>query len=114
MTISLGDRLQYDATKTTASRVRKIGFGEGYENAVGDGINPTAEEWQVVTIPLRNSDVDTMESELAGLKGDSFLWTPPVLNHVEARYRLASEISRSFLEGDYSTLSFTLKRVYKP
>lgn len=114
MAVTLTNRIQYDATKATASRVQKTLYQNGFENAGSDGINPTAEKWQVVTIPLRNADADSLESDLKDLAGDSFLWTPPVLGHVEAFYRLDSDITRSFLEGDYSTLSFTLKRVYKP
>jgi len=114
MTVNLDNLIQYNATKTTAARTRKKSYQDGFESATGDGINAIAEKWQLVTIPLLNTAVDTVEGELRALMGDSFLWTPPVTGHSEASYRLDSDISRSFLEGNYSTLTFTLKRVYLP
>jgi phage-related protein len=110
MPSTLSFSIQYGATKNTTTRVKRLSFGDGYEQVAPDGINVIDETWDVVTVPLRDSVADTLESTLNGLLGEWFYWTPPYGS--EGKYRLNSAISRNYVGVSSSTLSFTLKKVY--
>ena len=45
--------LRMEVTEQTTHRVRKYGFGDGYEAVAKDGINTRQTEYSVTTVPSR-------------------------------------------------------------
>lgn len=112
MAITLDLLIQYGATCNTTTRLKRLQFGDGYEQVAPDGINLNVERWNLVTVPLRSSVAGGIEVTLNGLKGDWFFWTPP--NGDTGKFRLDSDVSRVYDGYDSQTLTFTLRRVYVP
>lgn len=63
--------------KKSQPRVLAAGFGDGYQQRVGDGINALQPEW-VLSFSREIADIDTIEAFLEARGGEeSFDWTPP-------------------------------------
>ena len=59
-------------------RVRRIQFGDGYQQRVADGIHNNPQRWSVSYERQRGVDIETLEAFFTGLGGvDAFQWTPP-------------------------------------
>lgn len=112
MAITLDIPCQYGATCTISTRLKRLSFGDGYEQVSPDGLNLNLERWNLTTIPLRSSVAGGVEVTLSGLNGEWFFWTPP--NGVAGKFRLDSDVTRSYIGVNSQTLSFTFKRVYVP
>tara|TARA_B100000073_G_scaffold203362_2_gene168631 strand:+ start:994 stop:1356 length:363 start_codon:yes stop_codon:yes gene_type:complete len=55
-------------------RVRKFGYGDGYEQLAPDGINSLVREYNITTIPFSSSQYETFKAALdAVCVGDTFL-----------------------------------------
>jgi len=108
LTVSLAS-----ATKSPASRVKVKSFDGGYKAIALNGINPVAENWSVETCPLRNTIANTLENTLIGLGADYINWTPP-FDTVSKKYRIDGKITRGYGQGDVSSISFDLERIYLP
>lgn len=96
---------------STTYRTRSAQFGDGYGQAVKDGINNVADEWDV--------SVQGSQAALAPIRAfvdarggaESFYWTPPLGRR--GLYR-ANNIRTSGGSGDYYTLSMTFKQAFAP
>lgn len=59
-------------------QVTRYAFGDGYTQRVGNGLNPIAENWEVVWTLLSQTDRDTLSDFLKEKSGvTAFLWVPP-------------------------------------
>jgi hypothetical protein len=106
-------------------RVRKFGFGDGYEQIAEDGINSRITEYSISTRPLNTVDAAAVAAVLqAAAKGDYLVMTLEPFSSTERRYRLADNgYSRKFLRGpsdgststvlaSYEVFEFTLVEAY--
>ena len=60
--------------EVTTHRIRKFGFGDGYEQIAPDGINSRVREYNITTIPFTSSDATDFRAELDKVcAGDFFL-----------------------------------------
>lgn len=112
MAITLNIPVQYGATCATSTRLKRLQFGDGYEMVAPDGLNTQIERWNLVTVPLRSAVAGGVEVTLNGLQGEWFFWTPP--NGNTGRFRLDSDVTRTYVGVQSQTLSFTFRRVYVP
>lgn len=56
-------------------RVRKVGFGDGYEQRSADGLNPNPDKWLLNWDELTDADITTLLSFFDGLGGvATFTW----------------------------------------
>jgi phage-related protein len=69
----------YGAAKTSAPRIRKVQFGDGYEQRLTVGLNQDPKEWALTWNNITEANADTIEAflEARAADGASFDWTPP-------------------------------------
>jgi len=80
--------------ETTSHRVRKFGYGDGYEQIQADGINTKVREYNITTIPFTLSEALTLKASLDQVcAGDFFKVSksnglPPFITNEVVRFRL--------------------------
>jgi phage-related protein len=109
--------LTLNVTEKVSHRVRKYGFGEGYEQLQKDGINTRKTEYDVTTKPLSAADAATLRTNLdlvAG--GDYFLATLAPFSTTSQRYRLKNgTYSEQILPSTNRRIfTFTLSLAFVP
>ncbi len=108
--------LRMEVSEQTTHRVRKYGFGDGYEAIAKDGINTRLTEYSVTTEPIK--DATTQTTFIADLDkvatGDYFLATLTPFSAVERRYRLKDNTySRQILPSNRAmTFTFILVEAF--
>lgn len=82
--------LRLDIREVTSHRIRKYGYGDGYEVIAADGINSRMTEYAVTTEPIRAGGTQTQfQNRLDKVcKGDYFLTTLTPFSTEQRRYRL--------------------------
>ncbi|GAB5100494.1 phage tail protein [Caballeronia sp. HLA56] len=102
------------AEGTTHYRVRTVQFGDGYSQAVPDGIRNIADTW-----PLRfvgdGQEIQAIRAFLDSTRGsEPFLWTPPL--RIRGLFRVDAQpgIQTRALGADLYQLSVTFKEVFEP
>lgn len=92
-------------------RVREAKFGDGYSQAVPDGINNKVQQWPLKFV----GDRDTIKAIASFLDrhagATSFYWTPPLGE--QGFYKAAKYSSGPEAKGVYS-LSATFQQVFRP
>ncbi len=97
--------------ETTSHRVRKFGYGDGYEQVSPDGINTGVREYNITTRPLDSATFITFKGSLDRVcTGEFFVSTLYPYSSVSKRYRIVdSTYSSSHLPSSGSYIvSFTL------
>lgn len=124
--VNLGIDLISNVTERLTHRVRKFGFGDGYEQIAEDGINSRITQYDITTRPLDVTNALVMKTALdKAAVGDFLLITLKPFNYTNRRYRLADNgYQRSFLKGPsdsafvstngpaYEIFQFTLVEAY--
>lgn len=82
--------LRMDVRESTTHRVRKYGFGDGYEAVAVDGINSRTTEYDVTTEPIKSLATQlTFQRNLDDVAiGNFFLATLQPYSTTERRYRI--------------------------
>ncbi|MDR5756506.1 phage tail protein [Caballeronia sp. LZ035] len=100
------------AEGTTHYRVRTVQFGDGYSQAVPDGIHNIADSW-----PLRfvsdAGEIKVIREFLDATRGsESFFWTPPL--GAKALFRIDTQqgVQTRALGGGLYSLSVTFKEAF--
>ena len=98
-----------------AHRVRKYGFGDGYEQIAADGINTRVVEYDITTRPLKVADANIVRTALdKAAVGDFLLCTLQPFSTIQRRYRLKdSSYSRQFLVQASASNSATQRESYE-
>ena len=114
--VSLLLDLRMEVSETTSHRVRKYGFGDGYEAIAKDGINTRRTEYSIKTEPIKDITTSSIFQESLDRvsTGDFFLATLAPFSTVPRRYRLKdSSYTREINPSNKSvTFSFTLVEAY--
>jgi hypothetical protein len=107
--------------ETTTHRVRKFGFGDGYEQIAPDGINTKVREYNITTRPLTLADTILLKSHLDNVcAGDFFsvsassLSLAPYITGEAVRFRIAdNKYSISNLPASEKYIfEFTLREAF--
>ena len=94
----------------TIDAVRTAQFGDGYSQAVADGINSTADTWPL-TFSGTGAYVGAIKSFLDSLQGyRSFYWTPPL--RAQGLFRCVKRSTPQPHGGDAYTLTATFQEVF--
>lgn len=103
----------YSAIKKSQPRIRKVQFGDGYEQRLSFGLNQDPKEW-TLKFDLTDADADIMESFLddRAADGDSFEWTPP--NTSTALRWVCESWTRDVYEFQRSRIDVTFRQVFEP
>ena len=68
----------WTTARTTRARVLRAGFGDGYSQRAGDGLNSVVSSWSVVWNVLTSEEADYIDGFLAARGGhEAFSWTAP-------------------------------------
>lgn len=69
----------YGAEKRSSPAVRRIQFGDGYEQRLRYGLNQNPKVWSLTWNNITEADADTIEAFLDARAddGESFEWPPP-------------------------------------
>ncbi len=96
-------------------RVRKVSFGDGYEQRIQDGINSSNESFTVSFVNRTKAEIDAISGFFDLLKGVTpFDFTTPNTGGEVTVKVIVSEYSKTYSYDDFYSLSATLKRVYEP
>ena len=99
--------------KTTAPRVRRVAFGDGYEQRLAFGLNTQPQTYDLVFSYRSNEDADAIEAFLAARGGvESFDWTPP--QGGAAIKVVCDQWDRSPVNAGYNTLRAQFRQVFEP
>lgn len=68
----------FGAQQAIKPRVRRVAFGDGYEQRQGDGINTQPATWELTFAVRDNTETAAIMTFLSTRAGvESFDWTPP-------------------------------------
>lgn len=101
--------------ESTFHRVRRFGYGDGYEVVAPDGINSRIREYNITTVPLSSADFTALRNDLDEVcQGDFFTATLTPYSVTETRYRVVdSNYSITYLpSSERYVLSFTLREAF--
>ena len=106
-----------EVRESTTHRVKKFGFGDGYEQIASDGVNTRITEYNVTTRPLSSANAQVLRDNLDKvIKGDYFVATLSPYSSQSRKYRLKdSGYDRRVLAvGDTfrEIFEFTLQEAY--
>ena len=104
----------YGATKSSAPKLRKVQFGDGYESRIRFGLNQNPKTWSLTWNNITKANADTIEAFLDARAddGEAFYWRPSDGGDVtflltEDDDFLLAEDGSKFIDDD------TLSPVYK-
>jgi len=120
MAVPLALDLVLDVQEKHTHRVRKFGYGDGYEQMQPDGINTRSREYNITTTPFSQSSYINFKRNLDEVcVGETFLIESlepfiPRTSLENAHFRLADNTySVSYLpSSDKYRFSFTLKEAF--
>lgn len=106
----------YEATVqgNATLRVRRAGFGDGYEQISNDGINQRGQAYEISTVPLIDSHAQALDAALSAL-GGSYFWSRIGSDTQPYKYRLDPFAWTANHEGpNRTTISLKVKRAFDP
>ena len=102
----------YGAQKTSQPKVRRVQFGDGYEQRLTFGLNQNPKSWSL-TWEVSETDADTIETFLdARAAQESFDWTAPG-EEGSSKY-VCAEWSKSIPYLTRATVQATFMQVFEP
>lgn len=99
-------------TGDTKFNLLETKFGDGYSQAIVDGLNAKSETWPL-KFDRSQTDIAPIKAFLDAHMGISFLWTPPDAGATQGYYRCKG-YSSTPRSGNQETLSFTLQQWFSP
>jgi len=104
--------VEYGLTVKRGTRLRRISFGDGYEQVVPDGLNSDLREYDIRTTPLTDEQADALDQDLADLQGD-FFYSQFKQDSEAYKYRLSpNQWSWECIGPNWNIISFSVKRHY--
>ena len=103
--------------RTSAPRVLKATFGDGYEQRIADGINNIQEEYSIAFNNRTKEEIDDITAFLASKNGvTSFDFTIPDSNNSgESTVKVVCEqYNQNYTYGDFYGCTAMFRRVYEP
>jgi hypothetical protein len=115
--------VEYGLTARKGTRVRRVQFGDGFEQVTPDGANVDIRKYDIRTVPITDQQAAVLDEQLTELQGDFFYAsfaqdvtidpTTGVLVNAEYKYRLdPNEWSWESIGPNSNIVSFSCKRIY--
>ena len=103
----------FNAQKRSQPKLRKVQFGDGYQQRVSFGLNQNPKVWSL-TFMVKDADAATIENFLdaRGEDGQSFDWMPP--NETTSYKWVCPEWTTEVLGEDFNSISATFEEVFEP
>ena len=84
----------WGATLKMTPRVRRVAFGDGYEQRAADGINNNLQTWDLTFSRRTDTEVEAILAFLNLMAGvTSFGWEPPSGGYVAGGYHLVDYVT---------------------
>ena len=110
--LTLTIEVEYGLTARRGTRVRRVQFGDGYEQVVPDGANTDIRSYDIKTVPISDYQAAALDDDLASLSGD-FFYAKFFQDDATYKYRLdPNEWAWESIGPDTNVVSFSCKRVY--
>jgi phage-related protein len=104
--------VEYGLTVRRGTRVRRVQFGDGYEQVVPDGANTDMRTYDIRTVPISDIQAQALDDDLSALSGD-FFYAQFFQDDAEYKYRLfPNEWSWQSLGPNSNIISFSCRRHY--
>lgn len=113
-TVGADTTANFEAKKSSAPKVRKVQFGDGYEHRLTFGLNQNPKEWSLEWTYRSTADADAIEAFFDARANDneSFDWSPPEDGNT---YKFVCEQwTRTLVVAGYSNISATFREVFEP
>jgi len=104
----------YGIQKSSQPVVRKVQFGDGYQQRFSLGLNQNPKTWSLTFNNLTETDSDTIEAFLDARAADnaSFSWSPPDDN---STYKwICSSWTKTLPYSNLATIETTFTQVFEP
>lgn len=104
----------YGAEKRSAPVVRRVQFGDGYEQRLRFGLNQNPKVWSLTWNNITETDADTIETFLDARADDgaSFDWTPPAES--TAYKWVCEEWNKTIPYNNRAIITATFRQVFEP
>jgi hypothetical protein len=104
--------VEYGLAVRRGTRLRRVSFGDGYEQVVPDGLNSDIRKYDVRTVPITDAQAAALDEDLSDLQGD-FFYSQFKQDDKAYKYRLdPNEWSWQCIGPDSNIISFAVKRHY--
>jgi phage-related protein len=104
--------VEYGLTARRGTRVRRVQFGDGFEQVFPDGLNADLREYDIRTVPITDEQAVALDETLSELQGDFFV-AQFFQDSEEYKYRLVpNQWSWESLGPNSNIISFTCRRIY--
>lgn len=104
--------VEYGLTVRRGTRVRRIQFGDGYEQVVPDGANTDIRKYDITTVPITDAQAQALDDDLSSLSGD-FFYAQFFQDDALYKYRLdPNEWSWQSIGPNANVIAFSCKRIY--
>jgi phage-related protein len=102
----------FTATEQSQPRVRRVQFGDGYEQRLRYGLNTDPKTWRLTFANRTDTERDNILGFLEARAGvESFDWTPP---RGDAGKYVCSQWSMDMLSCNNNTVTAEFMEVYEP
>lgn len=103
----------FGANATRTPKVKKIQFGDTYEQRQGEGINTLVESWSLTFSKRDITETSAIDSFLITCSGiTSFVWTPP--NETVSKKYVCRTWRKSIDTPVTYTVTATFEQVFEP
>jgi hypothetical protein len=103
---------EYGLTVQRGSRIKKVQFGDGYEQTSPDSINNDIRVYAIDTVPIPDDTAIALDNQLTALEGD-FFYSQFFMDETMYKYRLEPNQWKWRTIGPNSNIfSFTVRRIY--
>ena len=109
-----GTTPDFGATRKSEPKIRKVKFGDGYEQRITFGLNQNPRIWDLTWTAKTNADSDAIEAFFDARAADnaSFDWTP--LDESTASKWVVESWTRQFTYANVNTINATFRQVFEP
>lgn len=102
----------YNAQESCRPNIRRVQFGDGYEQAIAFGLNTQPVTWNLTFANRSNTERDNILTFFRTQGGfDPFDWTPP---YGSAGKYICEEWSTTMVAYNINTIQATFRQVYEP
>jgi len=104
--------VEYGLTARRGTRIRRVQFGDGFEQVIPDGVNVDIRKYDIRTVPITDEQALALDETLSDLQGD-FFYARFFQDNQLYKYRLEpNEWSWESIGPNSNIISFSCKRIY--
>lgn len=103
---------EYGLSVQRGTRVRRVSFGDGYEQVMPEQLNDDIRSYSIETAPIPDAKAIRLDAQLASLKGD-FFYSQFYMDDRPYKYRLEpNQWQWRIIGPNANVFSMTVRRIY--